>query len=447
MTARYSLRKELSVSTLPRGLVVFCLVSFASLVTGSAAVALFAAIVALVVMVNCEDADNFCFSLFLIPNIRLLDVSGISFLVNALILSPLFIFIFRKRKVNKFALVFTFGLLAYELLHELIFSQYSDLVANAASVLTLLYAWSFSTDRDVGVDPYRAAEYLALGIIASSVLYLLSNPMYARHLIDDIVSGERFEAFADDPNYFACYICVALAVILCSRLSNTRIIPLALAMIGIGFLTNSKMELSVSFTLVIIWAINVIAKFDSKQRRTALILSGCLLFFSFLFSGTLFELLNRLIVRAGLNSGQLNMAKLSTGRSTILGDYVSLFTNDPVALIYGYGLDYYPALLQVGATVDHYAHNTYFDVVASWGVVGLVVVCAALVQWFSELSATWKSPSREAVRKLPAIVLAVCIFSLSCLSSSMFWLLVAVVSMVIWKEPVEHEVLDNRPGL
>ena len=74
------------------------------------------------------------------------------------------------------------------------------------------------------------------------------------------------------------------------------------------------------------------------------------------------------------------MAKLSTGRSTILGDYVSLFTNDPVALIYGYGLDYYPALLQVGATVDHYAHNTYFDVVASWGVVGLVVVCAALVQ-------------------------------------------------------------------
>lgn len=442
-----ALRNKGVTSTLPKGVLLFCLVSFASLVTDSVVVTFLAAFVALAVMVNCDDADNFCFSLFLIPNIRLLDGSGVLFLVNVLILLPLFISIFRNTRANKFALVFTLGLLAYEFFHELVFNQYSDLVANAASILTLLYAWTFSTDREVGVDPYKAAEYLALGVIASSIMCLLSNPSYAQHLIDAIVSGERFEAFAGDPNYFSCYICVALSIVLISKLPNSRIVTLALALIGIGLLTNSKMELAVSFMIVIVWVVSVIAKYDWKQRRTALALCVCLLLLAFAFSGALLKLLNHLIVRAGLDSGQLNMAQLSTNRSTILGIYIALFLHNPVLFFFGFGLDYYPALLQVGAAVDHYAHNTYFDVLASWGAIGLVAVCAVLVQWFSELSATWKSPSRAAIRKLPVIALAVCIFSLSCLNSSMFWLLVAVAGMVIWKEPVEHEVLDNHPSL
>ena len=74
------------------------------------------------------------------------------------------------------------------------------------------------------------------------------------------------------------------------------------------------------------------------------------------------------------------------------------------------------------------AHNTYLDVVLSWGLFGVFVLLIVLFLWMKAIPKP--TEHRRAIRYLPLVCLLLNLFDLSCLSASMFWVIVSYALIV-----------------
>lgn len=367
-------------------------------------------------VVFCNITDNFCFSLFLVPNIRILDDIGISFAVNILMVLPFAKYILVTRKIQPRILVYAIAFGMMEFAHDMAYDKWEEFFPMLCWLLSFMYCMSVFLNRSIKLalsDLYYAFFY---GIGVSSFAYLLSHGEYASDLLRKTMIGYRFEAYGNDPNYFSMYICMTLALLFALPRKNLLHQGMLLGLIFLGLLTGSKMCLLL-MTFILLYVFFTQGLKRSKEAKFIRYSAVWLLLGAVAVSKQLIIFVNNFAKRAGLNNISMELDALTTGRSTLMYDYINYFFSDCGTLLFGCGMSYN---IIIGIHY-HGAHNTYLDIALAWGILGIIILGVALYNLTRMAQLTWK---KSLLYYLPLMCVLLNFMDLSCFSSTMFWFVV-----------------------
>lgn len=378
-------------------------------------------IVAILYIAYCffkyDDGKKFYLALFLIPNIRVMDSLGYTYIINILLSVPLLCLIIRdKCRFNLFSILGTLIFFLWELAHIIVLGNYNSIPVDISRFIGMLYCIELSLKKGSNLN-YRCAWMMfTCGIVVSAILYIISSPIYNDGLISNITRGYRLAGYADDPNYFSLYICLALSIIFIFSY-HTLVDHFAMViLIIIGFLTASKMCLIMMAFILIFGIYDCVKKVTLKSQRKFLVINLSIILFGLLifYEKVAIFLQNFLVRSKATELSSLTLHDLTTGRSTIVLNYIYALSNDWVSLLFGKSLQYGIFLKNVD---EHISHNTYIDVILSWGVLFGIAFFVYIFKWI-------KSYYRKNDHKkicIPLIVFLINITDLSCLNTTMFW--------------------------
>ena len=407
--------------------IVFALVVAGNTLSSSAILLAAAAFVAFCI-VRSDIPNAFYWALFLIPNIRMLDGIGITFIANALMALPLIVYFIRTgaTKIYEVALIGGVSLCIMELIHDMVLCNLSNLISILAWTINVVLCILVTVDSSVKISKDDVFSALSTGIIMSSAMYLASGLTTLSQIITYLDYGERFTAFADDPNYFSLYICLTIACILSVNGRSLYKFGVLLLLVAIGFLTASKMciiLMVIEFILIFIQVFNNSIA-SRKNRRFILFASIGLIITLFIFRDYVEIFMQNFLRRLGQENGQkINFEIMTTGRTEIFKDYLKILFNNPVCLLLGYGFNYH---LFLGQAEGKGAHNTYLDLPLSWGILGTALFILITYYWVKTYKKTRKIKKSAFINRIPLIILLLNFFDLSCLSASMFPFVISI---------------------
>ncbi len=369
-------------------------------------------------MALSSPEHRFCWSLFLIPNIRILDSLGTTSIVNFLMVLPLFFYVaarLPKKKLMGFPVICGLFLYAIEEIH---------LIANIGSsgpliawVLAFMLCCFVTLDEEISISKNDATYGLIAGIIFSAIVYLVNNPSFTSDIINNIFSGYRFTAYGDDPNYYSLYMCISLAsLVVKDKITRFDYILIG-ALVCLCFMTASKMCLG----LMIINLVYLIVFTSNTQKKMGrnfviLIVICCV---AFLCRDYIELFMNNLLNRAGGNNITLNT--LTTGRSNILSEYIYILFEDISVFMLGKGFDYHR---HIAINSGKGAHNTYLDVILAWGLIGVIVFAVIMNLWLKKYKKKLNANRYTIMSKFPFFILLINFLDLSCFSAGMFFFVI-----------------------
>ena len=420
---------------------------FALVVVGyrfSSKVFLLAAAAFMVLTILRSDTPNaFCWSLFLVPNIRVFDDLGVGFLVNIILALPIVVYFIRQgtRRIPAVAVLGSVILLLMEVIHYAALEQMDSLPRTLGWALNVFLCIAVTVDSRVKLKAEDVFSALSTGAILSAAMYLASGQDTIMNIIDSLGNNARFEAFANDPNYYSLYICLSIACVLNVKGYNIyKFVAMAL-MTGIGFLTASKMcLLLMAFEYVVLFLQIFSRRKENRANKKFIVWSavgmGGLLF---TFRNYVFIFVDNFLKRAGVVGNQItDMDKLTSGRSGIMTEYLQILLDNVWCLLVGYGFSYHEHL---GQSDKAGAHNTYLDMLLAWGVIGTAIFLCVVYLWLRAYRASRKINRISTVKLIPTVILLINLFDLSCLSAGMFPFVLAV-AFIQWL-PDDKEVVQN----
>lgn len=383
--------------------------------------------------------ENYFYALFfLLPCVRILDCVGVTFLVNILYAFIAFKFVITNNpKQLPILLLISFGLFVFEFLHANFdsISSISSSCFNAFNMAFDLCALLVIVTSSKNYDSYILPKALLLGVICSSLCRILIDPSQISQFVN---SWQRFSAFGNDPNYLSSYIIVGIAGIIVSPFSDTNYhlkhhlsdVLLIFASIAFGLLTASKMFI---ICVAIIFITFLVMMFLTGHTKVALISIFSIIsiaviviiFANNAVSGIIEKITGRFSNATDINS-------LTTGRFEIVEYYSRTVIRNPVSLLFGRGVNYTDYYSIPGETIL-VAHNTFLDVLLSWGIIGSFFVIASSIYYLK--SVAFRRQKRMVVF-LPFAMYMLVLFSLSCLSADMFWYLLALCILTFKKTSV-----------
>ena len=387
-------------------------------------------------MLKNDSAHNYYLGLFLIPNIRIFDIIGVTFVVNILLSIPLFAYCLKNfNKLDYRPFLWTMLLFVIEINHAIVFQYYDDFFSIASCFMGMLFCLLLSFDKNIIIDIQIAWSYFTLGIINSSLVFLISHKGYATDFFQNFILGERFTAYANDPNYFSLYICLCLSFLFTLSHFYWFHYTFALILIVLGLLTGSKMcFIMISFIFIFGYAYTFINYHNKAKLKFSIISFFCFLTGYFYFYDKVIIFISNLIKRAGLEKGVVSADRLTTGRWNIFLDYWNLFCSNIDVFLWGNGFKYHTILNQ-----RFLAHNTYLDILLSWGMIGALILIMIFYLWLGQLE-----KKRELICYLPIMVLLINFLDLSCLSATMFWWIVSFCVNAARESPQKHNEFINE---
>lgn len=375
-------------------------------------------------MYFADDSYRTGFSLMLIPNIRMFDGLGNTFFVNIILFAPLVFKIIRERRIPTIAMLHTLLLAAMELVHIIARQNYEFLIPNMVTIFTLLYVETILIDKNTTIDFASVTRKFAVGSIYSAVVSFVIHSLNGHDMSIYFKGyGYRFTGYAADPNYFSVYMCLALAMLFIIRAHKKRDIVYIFALIAIELFTLSKMALAIMLLIVLYVAGKAVLNGFSHRMRFIkwfLLISICL---AAVFSERIANLLNITFSRLRQQNGSsITLDTITSSRSTLVSFYFETALKEPLLPLVGYGLQYNDVF------VETLSHNTYFDILLSWGIPGVVLFIAIIYTMITRLVSA--CPERITFdHLLPLCLLGLMLFSLSCLSASMFWWIICAAML------------------
>ena len=364
--------------------------------------------------------------LLLVPNIRLLDSLNISFGINLLIALPVFIYLFERRRVNFAAAMHVIIIEIWDLAHSFYFGQFNQILPNLSTVLVLYYVECVLTEKNVIINYADITRKFCFGCIYSGVLYMIHITLYESLPLVDYISLWRLYGYAGDPNYFSLYLCVGVAMLfIIKERHKIRDYFYMLIMIGITLLTASKMSLVTMLLILLYFAVYSLYSFLANKNRFAqrIVIIGAVI--GVLFSNRIADIIKSTVIRIREKNGStLDIDTITSNRFMIQNFYFAEMLANPMILLFGYGLQYNETAYF--RRFFHMAHNTYMDIILSWGIPGLIIVFAV---FFSILRKMRKIRTERLTLNhfLPLVVVGLTFLALSCLSATMFWWMVCAV--------------------
>ncbi len=242
----------------------------------------------------------------------------------------------------------------------------------------------------------------------------------------DYISLWRLYGYAGDPNYFSLYLCVGVAMLfIIKERHKIRDYFYMLIMIGITLLTASKMSLVTMLLILLYFAVYSLYSFLANKNRFAqrIVIIGAVI--GVLFSNRIADIIKSTVIRLREKNGSnLDIDTITSNRFMIQNFYFAEMLANPMILLFGYGLQYNETAYF--RRFFHMAHNTYMDIILSWGIPGLIIVFAV---FFSILRKMRKIRTERLTLThfLPLVVVGLTFLALSCLSATMFWWMVCAV--------------------
>lgn len=385
--------------------------------------------IAIWTIIRSEKEDIFYFSMFIIPAVRIFDSIGVTYVVNLLLVLVIIVFLIKVRKI-KSTLLFVVLLIIYEAFHMFCYSDFLTLVENIASIFGIFLGFTVSSDNNLKISTEKTASNIMRGVVLSSLCYLLLNPSFLNNWYNNLGSEIwRFSSFSGDPNALAVYALLAVALYISSKTISEKYIPI-LVLSLIVIMTFSKMGIILLLANII--ALFVLHKNESKQVILVLLLPfiiiGIMLFFSDFITNLYGGFLERFFrgdVSASLNT-------LTSGRFDIDVMHFKYIFERPIFLLFGESMNY-----AFYSGINHVAHNTYFDILFSWGLVGIALIFILMHYWMRY--SIPHNVKREKKQYLPLLTLMGAFLSLSFFSASMLWFVVAA-SFVSLRD---NEVVSN----
>ena len=424
-------------------LAVFLILAFFSnMYVGSSGFLAFGIMLAYILFTNTSNCLPMIY--FLIPMLRILDSTGVTVLVNIIIYVIAIKWIITKRRINGRLFLFCLFLFAYEIPHAFLTIDYrtynlaSELIGDCQMALNMYCALDIFTSTVAADDRYKTfCRHLIAGVIASAVLNIsvvgvgrlssmLTNTLY------------RFIAFANDPNYYSMYILLGiiyLLSVLTRETLNIKEFVVLFFLMCIGLLTQSKMFLLCLIGIIIYVTI---VNATSVKRLWKIIFSMLVVFAvaSLVFPYFTITFLHKTADRFTQYGGN-TLGSITTGRSTIAIEYLELLFKNPLELMFGYGIGY-PNL-----TFGFVSHNTYLDILLSYGVIGSIVMVGFLVLFLKDSLCSFELKHRF----LSLLCFMITIVALSCLTADMFYYLFILALLPLHKQKEYPIYVKQMPVL
>lgn len=406
---------------------------------------LYIPIVLIVLIKVFKSANNqlFYLILFLIPNLRILDVSGSLHIINILIAIAAIVYI--SKKIRHFPqsiviasvvfLICSFShIFYYDNIGGYIFTEINIVIDYVVFLLLV-------SDDDSGIEYFTSILYLSAGAIVSAVVCLLAQPDILLQVLN--VSWYRFNAYGTDPNYYAVYLLMAIVGLFREMYLSNKILkylPIVMILMLFGFLTTSKMFI---FTLAIIILVNIFLHFMKRQMKSwsfLLKISTVIIAIFFIFKDVFLTLFKRFIDRF-IDDPQNNTLKgFTSGRSNIQMSYINYISENIMLLLFGVGTEYgsyYDKLYGIFV-----AHNTYLDLILSFGVIGTIIIVLLTIKAIYP----YIKKKNNIANKFPILIFGLVLVSLSCLTSDMFYYIFALVILPLKAKDtylIDTEKIDN----
>ena len=376
------------------------------------------------IILSAKDEEFIPIILFNHTCSALYDDAGFQYIFNlTIVIFTLKIILSKNIKLNKTLFFFFVVLVLYELILNFvnigINSQLLNLVTFFSSYLFVILIISSKNKEYINFE--LIYKYFFWGFFASAIagyMYPISN-----WGITNIPVAYRFKGLLRDSNYYSVD---ALLLIISSIIYKKRITKESIIIFLVGVLAISKMFILVSLIVFFIMFFIQIIKIKNKKQMTGLLvllfIIPILLYF---ISKTDFvnEVLTKYLYRT-------DSASLFTGREYIQKFYLETLCNDPITLIFGRSTSY-ANVLNIGHDIGNpfyyniVAHNTYLDLILSWGIFGMIFYILNIYQMFSIFKKNFFHDEKYTIWFIFFICL--CLFALSYLMLDFFAILILYV--------------------
>lgn len=386
-----------------------------------------------IILVFDDEVHSFYMALFLVPSIRIFDRIGVSFIVNILMLLPFLKLLVERKSVDKTSVILAIILCALETINGLLIygDTAFDYFADISAIITLVYCVTI-TVQNPNLNQRDAAYFLGGGALTSFFIYFISHPDTIMKMVTNIDTSHYFKCYAGDPNFFSWYMCMSLALFLVEpRYTRAFDYVFVVLITIISLISASKMALVlVAFTylyVIIYYFNNVTLKREKRVISRLMIILSIL---AVIFNKRILLFFNYMIKRSGYNADGFDMYVLTSGRNQIVSSYFNALLDNINGLLFGFGLQYHLHLGFYDSSITHCSHNTFLDIVLAWGIIGLIIMGIIIVYWYKSIT-NKHGLSGKAISYMPFYVMGISFFSLSCLSGSMFWLVITAAMLCV----------------
>lgn len=380
-------------------------------------------------LVITEKKDNFLpILLFMHPCLSIFDDLPFLYTFNLTI----FIFMVKilSNKDYYFSKKITFLviiLFLYELILNLLNGYLDISLLSLISLMSSYFLVMFLIKKVKSINIEKCLKYFFFGFTLSAILGIVNA--FLKWGIDVPVQF-RYMGLFRDPNYYSLDGLIIMFSSLCiyKKINLKFLITFGLCIISI-----SKMFLLVSIAGLLIYVLVNNNKINGKRVLNTLPLIGV---FAFIFFKTsLYDLVySKYISRI---STVTSLEALSTGRSSIIVYYLTQLINNPFYLFFGSSLLNYTSVLVDSESkyALYAAHNTYLELLLSWGIIGFSYYIYLIRNYYSEIKMQFNATKIKLLsnESLLIMIFLVSIFSLSLIGADVFIVLLYYIFIVVSK--------------
>lgn len=316
---------------------------------------------------------------FLHPNSGLYDDIGFKYLFNIslLIIAIKYLFLYKYKIPKKSTLIFAFIVMMEIIL--CLMSGYASisgmlsLVSWTSSYIILILA-SYNLKH---VNFERTYQYFFLGFVMAFICGWIYPIL---RWGGKIPTAYRFIGLLRDPNYYCCdaLLLIFSANIYTKRAKKNKYLY-EIGAIIMGICSVSKTFLLILMMGFVFKRITEINRINFKSDIVIIIVSVIMLYVCFQ-QGLIDLFINKYLYRAETTS-------LLTGRDYLWSFYFNSIFDSLKNLIIGNSLTYYANILNPGVNNSFFeffiAHNTYLDVIVSWGIIGVALYVSFIKSIFN----------------------------------------------------------------
>lgn len=377
---------------------------------------------------------------FLHPNSALYDDIGFTYLFNFSVVICLFKMIIKKHyKMNKLCFILFFILICWELLlifkSQLLDSSIFSLASWISSYLILLI---LSQENNIKFEVLY--KYFFAGFILAFICGL-SVPIIEWG-VNNIPTAYRFIGLLRDPNYYSMD---ALLLIFSSDLYGKISRKSSVLRMVIIFIMGI---FSVSKAFIILLTFGSLLKVLSKYKKINIIKTVVAILIIIVIYivcnkfGYIDLMFNKYIYRSDTTS-------LFTGRDYLFVHYLAAIFSSPFSMLFGNSALKYADVINVGVGDAYFtgylAHNTYLDVILSWGILGSFLYIYFLKSVIKKNTGKIINAKRfDLDRDTIFIVFACGLFTLSYLSTDVFALI--ILYLIVYKNSYDSINLKKEKG-
>ena len=380
------------------------------------------------VIIKAKDDEILPIILFNHTCSALYDSIGFTYLFNFTIFIFVLKLFFKKKSVPKKSSLLLVILFLYNALIMIYGNFFSMSIIMSTFSLFISYVFIIFISNNCGIIDYeKCYEFFFVGFVISA---LCSFVVPFRRWGFKIPKAYRFTGYLRDPNYFSvdALLLMNMSMVLYKKFNIKYFIIFFISIFSV-----SKMFLLLSFSSFVVYLF--ISFFNRNKKAFLITILIILLLPVFLLSITKTNYYSVIIDKYIYRS---EVSELFTGRDYLQTYYINKLKNSPRILFFGSSLNY-RYLLNAGtgnyAKYKNFgAHNTYLDILLSWGILGSFIYICLLFQIRNNLTIYNDNKNVKFVNSKGEyfvffITILISLFALSYLNIDFFAILILILML------------------